>query len=129
MTLRPTDMLVIQSAIDDYERKYPRRPAPSAEVALAWRLGKREAARVLARADEAKPAPEFAEQECGRFMWALEQAKLRLHMWTAPQDEPSERLENIEPWVRRLLLLGGWSAGAVVAASLFFFGALVGGFK
>ena len=42
MTLRPTDMLEIQSAIDEYERKFPRRPAPTAEVALAWRLGKRE---------------------------------------------------------------------------------------
>ena len=41
MTLKPTDMLEIQSAIDEYERKFPRRPAPSAEVALAWRLGKR----------------------------------------------------------------------------------------
>ena len=45
MTLKPTDMLEIQSAIDAYERKFPRRPAPSAEVALAWRLGKREWAR------------------------------------------------------------------------------------
>ena len=44
MTLRPTDMLEIQSAIDEYERKFPGRAAPSAEVALAWRLGKREAA-------------------------------------------------------------------------------------
>ena len=42
MTLKPTDMLEIQSAIDEYERKFPRRPAPSAEVALAWRLSKRE---------------------------------------------------------------------------------------
>ena len=45
MTLKPTDMLEIQSAIDEYERKFPRRPAPSAEVALAWRLGKKEWAR------------------------------------------------------------------------------------
>ena len=35
MTLNPTDMLEIQTAIDEYERKFPRRPAPSAEVALA----------------------------------------------------------------------------------------------
>ena len=45
MALKPTDMLEIQSAIDEYERKFPRRPAPSAEVALAWRLGKKEWAR------------------------------------------------------------------------------------
>ena len=45
MALKPTDMLEIQSAIDAYERKFPRRQAPTAEVALAWRLGKREWAR------------------------------------------------------------------------------------
>ena len=51
MTLKPTDMLEIQSAIDEYERKFPRRPAPSAEVALAWRLGKKEWARRQAAAE------------------------------------------------------------------------------
>ena len=58
MTLKPTDMLEIQSAIDAYERKFPRRPEPSATVALKWRLGKREWAKRLAQnpelADERK---------------------------------------------------------------------------
>ncbi len=40
LALTPTDMLEIQSAIDAYERRFPRRPEPSAEIALAWRLSK-----------------------------------------------------------------------------------------
>lgn len=129
MTLRPTDMLVIQSAIDDYERKYPRRPEPTAEVALAWRLGKREAARVLSRAGDTQPDTEMAEQECGPFAWATEKLRLRLDRWRVPDDEPIESIENSIPWLKSVLVVGGWSAGAVVAVSLFFFGALVGGFK
>ncbi len=39
--LRPFDILVIQTAIEEYKRKYPDRATPSAEVALAWRLGRR----------------------------------------------------------------------------------------
>jgi hypothetical protein len=39
MTLTPSDMLAIQSAIDAYENKFPHRPSPSAEEALAWRSG------------------------------------------------------------------------------------------
>jgi hypothetical protein len=46
LALTPSDMLEIQSAIDAYERRFPRRPAPSAEIALAWRLGKRELVKV-----------------------------------------------------------------------------------
>jgi hypothetical protein len=77
MTLKPTDMLEIQSAIDAYERKFPRRPEPSATAALKWRLGKREPV----------------------------------------------------PWVRKALLVGWWGVFALVVASVFFIGALVGGFK
>jgi hypothetical protein len=40
--LKPFDILVIQTAIEEYERKYPRRPTPSAEEALAWRLRRRD---------------------------------------------------------------------------------------
>src|ERR1700753_350787 len=58
MTLKPTDMLEIQSAIDAYERKFPRRPAPTAEVALAWRLGKKEWARRQAAQRMAQQAEE-----------------------------------------------------------------------
>jgi hypothetical protein len=35
------DILVIQNAIEEYSRKYPKRAAPSAEVALAWKFGGR----------------------------------------------------------------------------------------
>lgn len=41
MALTPTDMLKIQSAIDAYERRYPRRPSPTAAEALAWQANKR----------------------------------------------------------------------------------------
>ena len=36
--LSPLDILVIQNAIEEYRRRYPERPTPSAEEALAWRL-------------------------------------------------------------------------------------------
>jgi hypothetical protein len=39
--LRPFDILVIQTSIEEYKRRYPHRETPSAEVALAWRLGRR----------------------------------------------------------------------------------------
>ncbi len=129
MALRPTDMLVIQSAIDDYERKYPRRPAPTAEVALTWRVGKREAARVLGQAGEASVQSEADGQECGPLAWAMERLRLRLDRTHRPDDESFETVEEAMPWLRGLLVVGGWSAGAVVAVSLFFFGALVGGYK
>ncbi len=129
MALRPTDMLVIQSAIDDYERKYPRRPAPTAEVALTWRVGKREAARVLGQAGEASLKAETDEQECGPIAWAIEKLRLRLDRTHGVDDESFETVEEAMPWLRGLLVVGGWSAGAVVAVSLFFFGALVGGYK
>jgi hypothetical protein len=138
MTLRPTDMLEIQSAIDAYERKFPRRPAPSAEVALAWRLGKREWAKRQAaeravqqgdsdraRGSGEKPDSVFAQQGCNRLLWALEQFRLRWLTAGSSEDAPAELL----PWVRKALLVGWWSVVAVVVASVFFFGAIVGGFK
>jgi hypothetical protein len=70
MPLRPVDILVIQRAIEDYERKYPRRPTPTAEEALAWRLGRR-GRRELRRQTEAKTEP-------GLFRWiARELSELR----------------------------------------------------
>jgi hypothetical protein len=137
MTLRPTDMLQIQSAIDDYERKFPRRPAPSAEVALAWRLGKREAKRRLASWGVEKPVStqggepeaEFAEQECGRLAWVWERITLRWQIWTAPKEDDSEDTPALLPWVKSVLLVGWWGVVAVVVASVFFFGAVVGGLK
>jgi hypothetical protein len=137
MTLRPTDMLQIQSAIDDYERKFPRRPAPSAEVALAWRLGKREAKKRLASWGVEKPVstqggepePEFAEQECSRLAWVWERITLQWQIWTAPKEDDSEDTPALLPWVKSVLLVGWWGVVAVVVASVFFFGAVVGGLK
>jgi hypothetical protein len=137
MTLKPTDMLEIQSAIDAYERKFPRRPAPSAEVALAWRLGKREwakrqaAQRAVPQGDSDRPRgsggkPAFMQQESNRLMWALEQFRLRwLSGGSSEDDAPAELL----PWVKKVLLVGWWGVVAVLIASVFFFGAIVGGFK
>ena len=137
MTLRPTDMLQIQSAIDDYERKFPRRPAPSAEVALAWRLGKREARKRLASWGVEKPVstqggepePEFADQECSRLAWVWERITLQWQIWTAPKEDDSEDTPALLPWVKSVLLVGWWGVVAVVVASVFFFGAIVGGLK
>ena len=136
MTLKPTDMLEIQSAIDEYERKFPGRPAPSAEVALAWRLGKPEAKRLMAGEVE-KPAPanagklepEFAQQECSRLAWAWERITLQWQIWTAPKDDDSELDAGLLPWVKGVLLVGWWGVVAVAVASIFFFGAFVGGLK
>jgi hypothetical protein len=127
MTLRPTDMLEIQTAIDEYERKYPGRPAPSAEVALAWRLGKREAKKRFASWGE--PEPEFAQQECGPLAWVWERITLRWQIWTVPKEEDPEDSPALLPWVRSALLVGWWSVVAVAVASVFFFGAVVGGLK
>jgi hypothetical protein len=137
MTLKPTDMLEIQSAIDEYERKFPGRRAPSAEVALAWRLGKREAARILGSREEEKLGstkadevePEFAQQECGRLAWAWERITLQWQIWTAPKDDESELDAGLLPWVKGVLLVGWWGVVAVAVASIFFFGAFVGGLK
>jgi hypothetical protein len=173
MTLRPTDMLEIQSAIDEYERKFPRRPAPSAEVALAWRLGKREyARRVKANPDlasnqadvvqkQADAAPKqaaaaekqaeaarkqadaaqrqadagrkradaaLAEQECNRVVWGWQQFRLQWQTLRHSADQPP-RYSEFVPWVKTALLVGWWGAIAVMVASVFLFGALVGGFK
>lgn len=111
MTLKPTDMLEIQSAIDQYERKFPRRPAPSAEVALAWRLGKKEFARRQAAQQHAQPDVGSSAVE-------------------TPDSELSEQEFSLpSPWIENALMLGWWGAVAVMVASVFFFGAMVGGFK
>jgi hypothetical protein len=136
MTLRPTDMLEIQSAIDQYERKFPGRPAPSAEVALAWRLGKPEPKRLAsgevkkrASTEGAKSEPEFDQQECSRLAWVWERITLRWQIWTAPKEDDSEAAPGLVPLVKSVLLVGWWGVVAVVVASVFFFGAVVGGLK
>jgi hypothetical protein len=138
MSLKPTDMLEIQSAIDAYERKFPRRPAPTAEAALAWRLGKREWARRqaaqnaartadpdLAPSGKEKPDSALAEQECNRLVWAWQQFRLR---WLTSDDVPTS-IEGSLPWTEKALLVGWWGVFAVLVASIFFLGAMVGGFK
>jgi hypothetical protein len=110
MTLKPTDMLEIQSAIDQYEKKFPRRPAPSAEVALAWRLGKKE----WARRQAAQPSVRgdgSSVDETPDSVFAGQAYSLR------------------SSWTKNALMLGWWGAVAVMVASVFFFGAIVGGFK
>ena len=139
MTLKPTDMLEIQTAIDEYERKFPRRPAPSAEVALAWRLGKKEWAKRqaanhdqepngadLPSGEQETPASAFAEQESNRLVWAWQQLRLRWETGSSAEDaaEPFAA-----PWVQTALMLGWWGMVAVMVASVFAFGAIVGGFK
>ena len=139
MTLKPTDMLEIQTAIDAYERKFPRRPAPSAEVALAWRLGKKEWARRQAAAkaeqeseSELGPtgnepaAPALEEQEPSRLASAWEQ--LRLQWLTGPSGDDVP-IDLPAPWIKNALMVGWWGMVAVMVASVFVFGAIVGGFK
>ena len=84
--LRPFDVFEIQSAIDKYERRHPRRATPSAEVALAWSLGWRGRARVSAsgirpQTKENQPRsghrvqkrrPVRLEGEVGPLRWAYE---------------------------------------------------------
>jgi hypothetical protein len=60
--LSPMDILVIQTAIEEYSRKYPDRPAPSAEEALAWQFGdrgRRKKQRQTSATDEQAPVRLF----------------------------------------------------------------------
>ena len=80
--LRPFDVFEIQTAIDDYQRRHPQRATPSAEVALAWRLGWRGRERAWAHAfagqTEQKPPRKLKRQrtrfegEVGHLRWAYE---------------------------------------------------------
>ena len=40
MPMTPRGILEIQSAIDLYEKKFPRKPSPTPAEALAWKAGK-----------------------------------------------------------------------------------------
>jgi hypothetical protein len=60
--LSPMDILVIQNAMEEYSRKYPDRPTPSAEEALAWQFGdrgRRKKQRQTSATDERAPARLF----------------------------------------------------------------------
>ena len=128
MTLRPTDMLQIQSAIDDYEKKFPRRPAPTAEQALAWRLGKREAANFLRRTNMA--APPVSRVRSHTIVEEPEQTRIRLGWFIVrmPRLRPALS-EDMVPAVKGALRFGWWSMLALGTASVFVLGAIVGGFK
>jgi hypothetical protein len=69
--LRPLDILIIQRAIEEYEQKYPQRETPSAEVALAWRSGRkgRDTKQRLAKL-EGEPAPQRSFLERFR-VWCM----------------------------------------------------------
>jgi hypothetical protein len=57
-------------------------------------------------------------QESNRF-------RLRWLTGGSSEDAPAE----LVPWVRNVLLVGWWGVVVVAVASVFFFGAIVGGFK
>jgi hypothetical protein len=40
MSITPRGILEIQTAMDRYEKKFPRKPAPTPAEALAWKAGK-----------------------------------------------------------------------------------------
>ena len=126
MTLRPTDMLRIQSAIDEYEKKYPRRPAPTAEQALTWRLGKRAAAQILkedeaAETEPVKHRPVFEER-------APRKIRLGWFIVRMPRMAPALS-EDTTPALKGVVRLGWWGMLAVGTVSIFALGAFVGGFK
>ena len=75
-----------------------------------------------------KPDSVFAEQECNRLVWAWQQFRSGGRpSATPPTNHPAIR--SLLPWVKKALLVGWWGVVAVVVASVFFFGAMVGGFK
>ena len=115
MTLKPTDMLEIQSAIDAYERKFPGRPRPRRRSRWpgAWVNGRRGSAsrhgeEKLASTNVEEPEPEFADQECSRLAWVWEQIRLRMQIWSAGKDDDdSEAAADLLPWVRACCWWGG----------------------
>jgi hypothetical protein len=63
------DILVIQNAIEEYSRKYPDRPAPSAEEALAWKCGDRSGRKKRRRASETEEQAPVRLFEILRGWW------------------------------------------------------------
>ena len=128
MTLRPTDMLRIQSAIDEYEKKFPRRPAPTAEEALAWRLGKREAAKFMSRTNDSGPTPPPSQQRPAAELQEPRRIRLGWFIVRMPRLNPALS-DDMAPTVKGALRFGWWGILAVGTASIFLLGAFVGGFK
>ncbi len=55
------------------------------------------------------------------MVWAWEQVRIRWQTGRIPNE--------LRPWVKGALRVGLWGVVAVLVASVFFFGAIVGGFK
>jgi hypothetical protein len=72
------------------------------------------------------PDSVFAEQECNRLVWAWQQLRVRWLTGPSPEDAPED---FPGPWIKKLLMVGWWGMVAVMVASVFVFGAIVGGFK
>jgi hypothetical protein len=56
--------------------------------------------------------------------WAWDQLRLR---WLTSAEDAPERFPA--PWISKALMVGWWGMVAVMVASVFVFGAIVGGFK
>jgi hypothetical protein len=69
--LQAIDILIIQNAIEDYKRRYPRRETPTAEAALAWRAGYR-GRRKMRRLKKLEAEPGLHRSFLGKFwVWCL----------------------------------------------------------
>ena len=66
--LSPMDILLIQNAIEEYSRKYPDRPDPSAEEALAWKFGDDSKKRRQGSTTEERPPVRWFETLRGWWM-------------------------------------------------------------
>ncbi len=82
----------------------------------------------LASRSAEKADSEFAQQECNRLVWAWEQISASMAYGPLSEKMPPSD-SGLLPWVKKRLLVGWWGVVAVVVASVFFFGAIVGGFK
>jgi hypothetical protein len=127
MTLTPSDILEIQSAIDEYEKRFPRKPSPSVAEALAWRLGKKQAAMRAAVQSHPDPASsgmgaESSQHEGTRRVRT--EGKTRLRVW-----HTHKHSAGLQLWGKRTLRFCGWGWVAMLSALFFLFGAFVGGFK
>jgi hypothetical protein len=67
--LSPMDILVIQNAIEEYSRKNPSRPAPSAEEALAWKYGDHGSRKKQRQASATEERPPVRLFEILRSWW------------------------------------------------------------
>jgi hypothetical protein len=125
MTLTPSDILEIQSAIDGYEKRFPRKPSPSVAEALAWRLGTREAGKRAASHNDPGSSggdAESSQQKCNPTLGIRGTIRLRVR-------HTRKHSTGLPLWVKRALQLCWWGLAAVLTAICFLFGAFVGGFK